>query len=58
MASLSPTRLFLSSSSQLPEPIWAKEEEALFNWYKERDLPVPIGGNWNFVKKEKRVARW
>ena len=35
-----------------------KDEEELFKWYKERDLPVPIGGNWNFVKKEKRVARW
>mmetsp|Transcript_125946 Transcript_125946/g.352657 ORF Transcript_125946/g.352657 Transcript_125946/m.352657 type:complete len:278 (-) Transcript_125946:42-875(-) len=42
----------------LPEPIWKEKEDALFNWYKERDLPVPMGGNWNFVKKEKRVARW
>jgi len=42
----------------LPEPSWKADEEALFNWYKERDLPVPIGGNWNFIKKEKRVARW
>jgi len=42
----------------LPEPVWVKNEDALFNWYKERDLPVPIGGNWNYVRKEKRVARW
>jgi len=42
----------------LPEPTWKNEEEELYNWYKERDLPVPIGGNWNFISKEKRVARW
>lgn len=44
--------------TQLPEPIWTKEEEELIQWYKENDLPVPIGGNWNFISKHRRVARW
>eukprot|EP00980_Cylindrotheca_fusiformis_P000362 scaffold91_cov127-Cylindrotheca_fusiformis.AAC.22 len=42
----------------LPEPTWTKDEESLIQWYKDRDLPVPIGGNWNFISKHRRVARW
>lgn len=42
----------------LPEPIWTKNEEELIQWYKDKDLPVPIGGNWNFISKHRRVARW
>ena len=43
---------------QLPEPIWVKDEEELIQWYKDRDLPVPMGGTWNFISKHRRVARW
>lgn len=42
----------------LPEPIWTAQEDELIQWYKDRDLPVPIGGNWNFISRNKRVARW
>jgi hypothetical protein len=43
---------------KLPEPIWTKNEAELFQWYKDRDLPVPIGGTWNFVGKKRRIAQW
>eukprot|EP00529_Nitzschia_sp_RCC80_P027167 CAMPEP_0113485292 /NCGR_PEP_ID=MMETSP0014_2-20120614/24408_1 /TAXON_ID=2857 /ORGANISM="Nitzschia sp." /LENGTH=287 /DNA_ID=CAMNT_0000378933 /DNA_START=5 /DNA_END=868 /DNA_ORIENTATION=- /assembly_acc=CAM_ASM_000159 len=42
----------------LPTPSWTKEEAELYQWYKDRDLPVPIGGNWNFVGAKRRVAKW
>jgi len=42
----------------LPEPTWTKNEEEIIQWYKDNDLPVPIGGNWNFISKHRRVARW
>jgi hypothetical protein len=45
-------------SKQLPEPTWTKNEDELFAWYKERDLPVPIGGNFNFIRKSRRIATW
>jgi hypothetical protein len=45
-------------STQLPEPTWTKNEAELLAWYKERDLPVPIGGTWNFVGQKRRVAKW
>eukprot|EP00934_Nitzschia_sp_Nitz4_P000960 Nitzschia sp. Nitz4//scaffold154_size52827//37511//39408//NITZ4_006782-RA/size52827-processed-gene-0.59-mRNA-1//-1//CDS//3329537326//960//frame0 len=44
--------------NHLPEPTWDAESEALYQWHKERDLPVPIGGNYNFIPRERRVARW
>jgi hypothetical protein len=44
--------------SQLPTPIWLAKEAELVKWYEDRDLPVPIGGNFNFVRRERRVARW
>mmetsp|Transcript_41069 Transcript_41069/g.63229 ORF Transcript_41069/g.63229 Transcript_41069/m.63229 type:complete len:283 (+) Transcript_41069:77-925(+) len=44
--------------NHLPEPVWRKNEEELFNWYKERDLPLPMGGTWNYASKSRRVARW
>ncbi|KAG7343454.1 hypothetical protein IV203_021399 [Nitzschia inconspicua] len=42
----------------LPEPIWTKNEAELVQWYKDRDLPVPIGGTWNFVGHKRRIAKW
>mmetsp|Transcript_5567 Transcript_5567/g.13112 ORF Transcript_5567/g.13112 Transcript_5567/m.13112 type:complete len:279 (-) Transcript_5567:97-933(-) len=42
----------------LPEPTWTANEEELIQFYKDNDLPVPIGGNWNFISKHRRVARW
>mmetsp|Transcript_10041 Transcript_10041/g.16040 ORF Transcript_10041/g.16040 Transcript_10041/m.16040 type:complete len:283 (-) Transcript_10041:32-880(-) len=42
----------------LPEPTWMKNEAELLQWYKDRDLPVPIGGNWKFVGQKRRVAKW
>lgn len=42
----------------LPTPSWKKNEEELYNWYKERDLPLPIGGNFNGVSTYRRVASW
>ena len=50
--------LFLLTFCKLPTPIWEAKEEELVKWYEERDLPVPIGGNFNFVRKSRRVARW
>jgi len=44
--------------NHLPEPTWTKHEDELYAWYKERDLPVPIGGNFNFIRKSRRVATW
>jgi hypothetical protein len=42
----------------LPTPSWTKDEAELFAYYKENDLPVPIGGHFNFISKHRRVARW
>jgi len=45
----------------LPTPTWAADEEEakkLFQWYKDRDLPVPIGGNFNGVSLKRRIAKW
>jgi len=45
----------------LPTPTWAADEEEtkkLFQWYKDRGLPVPIGGNFNGVSLKRRIARW
>jgi hypothetical protein len=50
--------LFSPGILQLPVAVWAKNEEELVQWYKDRDLPVPIGGNWNFISKNRRVAKW
>ncbi|CAJ1945471.1 unnamed protein product [Cylindrotheca closterium] len=42
----------------LPESVWTAKDEELIKWYKDNDLPVPIGGNWNYISKHRRVARW
>lgn len=45
----------------LPTPTWAANEEEckkLFQWYKDRGLPVPIGGNFNGVSLKRRIAKW
>jgi len=45
----------------LPTPTWAANEEEckeLFQWYKDRGLPVPIGGNFNGVSLKRRIAQW
>lgn len=42
----------------LPTPTWEENEEELFQWYKDRDLPVPIGGNFNGVSLKRRIAKW
>jgi len=42
----------------LPTATWESEQDEIAEWYKERDLPLPMGGTWNFRSKDKRVARW
>lgn len=42
----------------LPTPTWQENEEELYQWYKDRDLPVPIGGNFNGVSTKRRIAMW
>lgn len=45
----------------LPTPTWAADEEEakkLFQWYKDRGLPVPIGGTFNGVSLKRRIAKW
>ena len=55
-----PCRLY-PTTRQLPTPTWAANEEEckeLFQWYKDRGLPVPIGGNFNGVSLKRRIAKW
>lgn len=45
----------------LPTPTWAANEEEckeLVQWYKDRGLPVPIGGTFNGVSLKRRIAKW
>jgi len=45
----------------LPTPTWAADEEKVkeqIQWYKDRGLPVPIGGNFNGVSLKRRIAKW
>lgn len=44
----------------LPTPVWRKDEKEILAWYKERDLPVPVGGYYTAMKvpRERRVAIW
>jgi len=42
----------------LPTPSWEKDEKELFQWYKDRDLPVPMGGYFNGVSLKRRIAKW
>jgi len=42
----------------LPTPTWKEKEEEIYKWHKDRDLPVPIGGIFNNVSTERRIAKW
>lgn len=43
----------------LPYPTWYKKQDEILAWYKERDLPVPMGATgYGTIPTEKRVARW
>jgi hypothetical protein len=43
----------------LPYPEWYKRQEEVVAWYKERDLPVPMGATgFGTVPYERRVAKW
>ncbi|KAI2490089.1 hypothetical protein MHU86_24485 [Fragilaria crotonensis] len=42
----------------LPTPVWHDKQEEIFAWYKERDLPVPMGATgFGLVPTSHRVAR-
>lgn len=42
----------------LPTPVWFDKQEEIVAWYKERDLPVPLGGTgFGLVPTNRRVAR-
>ena len=44
----------------LPTPIWVGQEASIIQWYKDRDLPVPVGAYYSELStpREKRVATW
>lgn len=43
----------------LPYPVWYDSQEEIVAWYKERDLPVPVGATgFGTVPISRRVARW
>lgn len=45
----------------LPTPTWAADDEKckeMVQWYKDRGLPIPIGGNFNGVSVKRRIAKW
>jgi hypothetical protein len=43
----------------LPYPEWYDKQDEVIAWYKERDLPVPMGATgWGTVPIHTRVARW
>jgi len=55
------TELDKHMPDHLPTPTWAANEDEckeLFQWYKDRGLPVPIGGNFNGVSLKRRIAKW
>jgi hypothetical protein len=40
-------------------PEWWDKQDQVVAWYKDRDLPVPLGATgWGTVPKEGRIARW
>lgn len=64
-ASMSATHEALEESLEehmpdhLPYPIWWNEQDEIVAWYKERDLPVPIGKTgYGSVPRQGRIARW
>jgi len=45
--------------NHLPMPTWWENQEELVAWYKENDLPVPLGNTgYGTVPREGRIARW
>lgn len=43
----------------LPYPDWYDKQDEVIQWYKERDLPVPMGATgYGTVPTHLRVARW
>jgi|EP00979_Chaetoceros_neogracilis_P004948 hypothetical protein len=43
----------------LPTPDWWNKQEELVAWYKDNDLPVPLGNpGYGTVPREGRIARW
>mmetsp|Transcript_7217 Transcript_7217/g.10555 ORF Transcript_7217/g.10555 Transcript_7217/m.10555 type:complete len:263 (-) Transcript_7217:95-883(-) len=43
----------------LPYPVWYDKQDEIVAWYKERDLPVPMGATgFGTVPVHRRVARW
>lgn len=43
----------------LPYPCWYKNQDEVYEWHKERDLPVPMGATgFGTVPVARRVARW
>lgn len=55
------TELDKHMPDHLPMPTWAADDEKckeMVQWYKDRSLPVPIGGNFNGVSLKRRIAKW
>jgi hypothetical protein len=47
--------------NHLPTPTWFDdaEQDKIVAWYKEHNLPVPLGATgWGCVPREGRIARW
>lgn len=45
--------------NHLPYPVWWNEQDEIVNWYKERNLPVPIGKTgYGTVPTHGRISRW
>jgi len=44
----------------LPQPIWMGREQEIIQWYKDRDLPVPVGEYYKPLStpRSRRVATW
>lgn len=44
----------------LPTPTWRKNDKEIIAWYRERDIPVPVGGYYAALKvpTERRIAYW
>lgn len=43
----------------LPMPDWWNKQEEIVAWYKENNLPMPMGGTgYGTIPREGRIARW
>lgn len=48
-----------NSPDHLPMPDWWNKQEEIVAWYKENDLPVPLGNTgYGCIPREGRIARW